>query len=143
VFDGVRAQVCATLKHINTFNIMIAVSTNTGTQAVYRGIKVRTETGKPAKVYENDTPIAVTATTGEGTGTVENVREYTEGDRTGTMFDVRIQSTVAGASVLNLTADADGDEGEVRSINLEFNLTTTEEEAAGFEVPEVVIEPIA
>lgn len=122
---------------------MIAVSTTVEQQAAFRGIKVRTESGKPAKVYTDDTPIAVTTISGEGVGVVDNVTEFTEGDRTGTQFDVVIKSTVAGASVLNLTADADADSGEVRNLVLEFNLTTSEVEAASFEVPAAAIEPIA
>lgn len=122
---------------------MIAVSTTIEQQAAFRGIKVRTESGKPAKVYTDDAPIAVTTTSGDAVGVVENVTEYTEGERTGTQFDVVLKNSNPGASVLTLTADADADSGEVRNLTMEFNLTTSDLEAASFEIPEVAVEPIA
>mgnify|MGYP000700426761 CR=1 FL=1 len=122
---------------------MISASSTTETRLRFAGIKVRTESGKPAKVYTDDQPIQVTTDSGTGEGTVENVGEYTEGDKTGTTFDLVVKNATAGASVLTLSADADADSGEVRPITLEVNLTTTEPEAASFDVPAPVSEPIA
>jgi hypothetical protein len=123
---------------------MIPVSTTIEEQHRITGIKVRTESGKPAKVDEQDEPIRFeTADGSDGEGVVENVREYTEGSLTGTEFDVVLRKRTPGASVVTLKADADNDAGEVRLITEDFNITTAGLEAAGFEFPAGTNEPIA
>ena len=57
---------------------MAQVSSTTETQIRYPRIKVRTESGRPAKVDQVDTPTAVTTEDGSGVGAVENLGEYTE-----------------------------------------------------------------
>ena len=109
-------------------------------KADYIGIRCTTESGKAAKVYTDDGPITV-GSTGTATGEVSNVREYTdENGNVGTEFDLTILSnSAAGASVVTVSADADADAGETRIITLEFNVTATAPEAAGFTIPTPVI----
>lgn len=125
---------------------MIAVSLIAGQRAAWRGdnvIKLRTESGKPATVKEDDAPIQFTTLTGDGVGTVEEIGTYEENGITGTTIAVNVGMAVPGASEVVLTVDADNDAGEVRPLSLSFNLTANAEEAGAFDVPSPVIEPIA
>ena len=110
-------------------------------KATYIGIKATTESGKAAKLYEDDAPIAVSSS-GTATGEVSNVHEYTDANgNVGTEFDLAIYANgVAGASVVSVSADADADAGETRNITLEFNVTANAPEAAAFVLPTPVIE---
>lgn len=109
-------------------------------KATYVGVKARTETGLPAKLYVDDTPINVT-TTGTATGEVSNLREYTENGRTGHEFDFTVLSNgAAGASLVAAEADGDADSGETRMVRFEVNTTVTDPEAFSFSAPAPVIE---
>lgn len=113
-------------------------------QVRYPGIQVTTESGKAAKVFTDDEPIQITTVSGDAVGSVENVTEYTdESGRVGTQFDVVMKSSTPGASELQLTADADGDAGEVRHITLGFSLAVSDVEAGAFKMPDAVIENAA
>lgn len=125
---------------------MIAVSLTTEQRAAWRGdnvIKLRTETGKPAMINEADAPVAFNTLTGDGVGNVEEIGTYEENGVTGTTIAVNVGSATAGASEVELSVDADNDAGEVRALTLVFNLTVNAPEAAAFDVPTPVIEPIA
>lgn len=124
---------------------MIAVSLIAGQRAAWRGenaIKLRSESGKPAMVKEDDAPIAFATLTGDGTGEVEEVGTYEENGITGSLLSVNVSSQTIGASEVELSVDADNDAGEVRKLSIVFNLTVNAEEAAAFEVPTPVIETI-
>ncbi len=122
---------------------MAEVSSTIDTQIRYPGIKVRTESGKPAKLDQADTPTFVSTESGTGVGLVENLGEYTEGNRTGTILDVVLKNAEVGVSNMTLRGDADNDAGETKEISLPFTLTTTDAEAGSFELPAPVTEPIA
>lgn len=117
------------------------------TQARFAGIKVRTESGLPAKIDTQDQAPAITADVETASGSVENLGEYTEShngkDYTGTIFDAVVRNTAPGASLLTLKLDADNDAGEVRELVHEFNLTTSALEGAALEVGTQTTEPIA
>ena len=104
---------------------MAEVSSTIDTQIRYPGIKVRTESGKPAKLDQADTPTFVSTESGTGVGLVENLGEYTEGNRTGTILDVVLKNAEVGVSNMTLRGDADNDAGETKEISLPFTLTTT------------------
>jgi len=125
---------------------MIAVSLTAGQRAAWRGenvIKLRTESGKPATVNQDDVPAQFSTISGDGEGNVEEVGTYEENGITGTTLAVNVGSMNPGATEVVLTVDADNDAGEVRNLSLSFNLTVNAEEAASFDVPTPVIEPIA
>ena len=118
---------------------MEALTLTSEQKATYIGIRATTESGKAAKLYEDDG--AITATTDStATGEVSNVREYTDaGGNVGTEFDLTIRANgTAGASVVTVSADADA--GETRNITLEFNVTANNPEASAFVLPTPVIE---
>lgn len=120
---------------------MESLTLTTEQKATYIGIRATTESGKAAKLYEDDALITA-VTDGTATGEVTNVREYTdEAGNVGTEFDLTIRANgAAGASIVTVTADADADAGETRSITLEFNVTANTPEASGFTLPTPVIE---
>ena len=120
---------------------MEAVTLTSEQKATDTGLRATTESGKAAKLYEDDG--AITATTDStATGEVSNVREYTDaGGNVGTEFDLTIRANgTAGASVVTVSADADADAGETRNITLEFNVTANNPEASAFVLPTPVIE---
>lgn len=121
---------------------MAQATSTTETQVRYAGIKVRTESGNPAKIDQQDQPLAITTEDGTGVGLVENVGEYTENGKTGTILDAVLKNFSAGTSNMTLRADADNDAGETREITLPFQLVTTDAEAGTFDLPEPVTEPI-
>lgn len=124
---------------------MIAVSLIAGQRAAWRGenaIKLRSESGKPAMVKEDDAPIAFETLSGEGAGQVESIGTYEESGITGTLLEVNVGGLVPTASVVRLRVDRDNDAGEISNLDLEFNLTIVAEEAAAFDVPAPVIETI-
>lgn len=120
---------------------MESLTLTTEQKATYIGIRATTESGKAAKLYEDDAPILVD-TDGTATGEVTNVREYTdEAGNVGTEFDLTIRANgTAGASIVTVNADADSDAGETRLITLQFNTTVNTPEASGFTLPTPVIE---
>ena len=120
---------------------MEALTLTSEQKATYIGIRATTESGKAAKLYEDDGPITAT-TDSTATGEVSNVREYTDANgNVGTEFDLAIRANgTAGASVVTVSADADADAGETRNITLEFNVTANTPEAAAFVLPTPVIE---
>ena len=125
---------------------MIAVSTTIEQRAAWRGdsaIKLRTESGKPAMVNEDDAPVAFETLSGTGAGVFERITTYEENGITGTAIEVNVSNALPGASEVELSVDADNDAGQVRKLSLVFNLTTNAPEAAAFDVPTPVIEPIA
>ncbi len=104
----------------------------------FPGIQPVTESGAPAKIDQQDQPLAVETLEGDATGEIENYNEETGS------FDVVLRPGTAGtASLLRLKADADNDAGETREITLDFNYTVKADEAAGFNVPTPVTEPNA
>jgi hypothetical protein len=110
-------------------------------QVRFAGIRPKTESGAPAKVYQDDQPLVVTTTTGDAVGSIENFVEDA-GDG-GSSFDVVLKPTTANsASVLLLKADADADSGEVREITEEFNYSVLADEAVGFTMPGATVEPL-
>lgn len=115
---------------------MQAAQAHVGKRFAQRGIKVRTADGtKPALAYQNDQPFVLETGTGDAVGAIENVTTYEEGGVTGTQFDLTITGNAVGASTLTLTLDADGDEGEIRKLQEEYNFTQLAEEAGSFAFP--------
>lgn len=106
-------------------------------QVRFAGIQPVTESGKPAKIDQQDQQLRVDTISGDATGVVENYDEATG------KFDVVLKPGTAGtASVLELVADADNDAGETREISEEFNFTVLADEAAGFSMPSGTVEPL-
>jgi hypothetical protein len=118
--------------------MIVAAVSGANERVRFAGIQPVTESGNPAKIDQQDTPLAVETVEGDATGEVENYNEETGS------FDILLKPGTPGtASILRLKADADNDAGETREITLDFNYTVKAAEAAGFNIPEPVIEPNA
>jgi len=118
--------------------MIVAAISASNEKVRFPGIQPVTESGSPAKIDQQDQGLRVDTIEGDATGEIEN---YNEG--TGT-FDVVCKPGTAGtASLLRVVADADNDAGETREISFDINYTVKADEAAGFTLPEPVIEPNA
>lgn len=118
--------------------MIVAAISASNEKVRFAGIQPVTESGAPAKIDQQDQALRVDAVEGDATGAIENYNEETGA------FDVVLKPGTAGtASLLRLVADADNDAGETREITLDFNYTVKADEAAGFTIPEPVIEPNA
>lgn len=107
-------------------------------QVRFAGIQPVTESGKPAKIDQQDQQLRVDTTSGDAVGSIENYNTETGS------FDVVLKPGTAGtASTLLLVADADNDAGETREISEEFNFTVLADEATGFTMPTATVEPLA
>lgn len=111
----------------------------------FAGIIPLTESGKPTRIDLQDAPPRVDSITGTSVGSVENLEELTD-EASGRQYHKFDVVTTPGAenslSELDLVVDADNDAGEVRELRLRFNITTTALEAAGFNAPAPVQEPV-
>ncbi len=118
--------------------MIVAAISASNEQVRFAGIQPVTESGKPAKIDLQDQALVVNTIAGDATGVIENYNEATGS------FDVVLKPGTAGtANLLTLVADADNDAGDIREITLDFNYTVRAEEAAGFTIPDAVIEPLA
>jgi len=124
---------------------MIVAATSASNEKVrFPGIDVVTETGRRALLDLQDEQPSIESLEGDATGTVENLVEVTDELGTGHKLDAVLRPGTSGtANLLRLKADADSDAGETREISLDFNYTVKADEAAGFAIPEPVIEPNA
>lgn len=123
---------------------MIVQATSTSAEKVrFPGIDVLTESGRRAKLDLQDEQPAIEAIEGDAFGEVENLVEVTDELGTGHKLDAVLRPSSPGtANLLRLKGDADNDAGETRLITLDFSYVVKAEEAAGFNVPAPVIEPI-
>lgn len=123
---------------------MIVQATSASNERVrYPGIDVVTESGSRALLDLQDQNPAVESIEGDATGTVENLIVVTDELGTGHKLDAVLRPGTSGtANLLRLVADADSDAGETRPITLDISYVVKAEEAAGFNVPAPVIEPI-
>lgn len=118
--------------------MIVAAVSGANERVRFAGIQPVTESGAPAKIDQQDQALVVETIEGDATGEIENYNEETGS------FDVVMKPGTAGtASLLRLKADADNDAGETREITLDFNYTVKAAEAAGFNIPEPVVEPNA
>lgn len=110
-----------------------------GQKAIYTGIEVLTADGtRRAKFDTSDREASVEVISGDpsASGTVLNMREVTDEKGTGDVFDVEILHGVSGsASVLRIGGDGDRDQGEIREVFEDVNLTTLAQEAGTLTFP--------
>lgn len=118
--------------------MIVTVASSKNERVRFVGIQPITESGAPAKLDQQDQEVFVETIDGDATGAVENYNEETGS------FDVVLSPGTPGTvSTLRLKGDADNDAGETREITIDFAYTTKADEAAGFTMPDPVIEPIA
>lgn len=107
----------------------------------FPGIDVVTESGRRALLDLQDEQPTIDTIEGDATGAVENLIVVTDELGTGHKLDAVLRPGTSGtANLLQLKGDADNDAGETRLITLDFSYVVKADEAAGFTIPEPVIE---